>query len=467
MGGLFGIVSKNDCVSDLFYGTDYHSHLGTRLGGMAVCNSRGIQRSIHNIENSYFRTKFEPELENFHGNRGIGVISDTDPQPLVARSHLGTFGIVTVGRINNMEDLVCSALSERRSFFDTNGGMVNPTEMVAKLVCLEQNFEDGIRRAQNAICGSCSLLLLTDKGIYAARDRLGRTPLVIGRRDGALAVSSESCAFANLGFEPERFLGPGEVALITAEGWEQCVEPGPRMQICSFLWVYYGYPASEYEGINVEFVRNECGAALARKDDVAVDCVAGIPDSGIGHAIGYANEKRVPYLRPYVKYTPTWPRSFMPQNQDLRDLVAKMKLIPIRRLIEGKRLLFCEDSIVRGTQLRDNVQLLFDRGALEVHMRPACPPLIYACEFLNFSTSRSTLDLIARKIIQELEGSGDKDLGAYARSGSEKNRAMVEEIRKQLCLTSLKYQQLDDLVASIGLPKEKLCTHCWDGSSNC
>ncbi|MHC1727221.1 MAG: amidophosphoribosyltransferase [Syntrophobacteraceae bacterium] len=467
MGGLFGVVSKSDIVSDLFYGTDYHSHLGTRLGGIAVCNSQGIQRSIHSIENSYFRTKFEPELGSFHGNTGVGVISDTDPQPLVARSHLGTFGIVTVGKVNNMEELVLQALSERRSFFDTNGGMVNPTEMVAKLICLERNFEDGIRKAQGSICGSCSLLLLTGKGIYAARDRLGRTPLVIGRREDGLAVSSESCAFANLGFETEYFLGPGEVVLITADGWEQCVKPGPDMQICSFLWVYYGYPASEYEGINVEFVRNECGAALARNDDVIVDCVAGIPDSGIGHAVGYANEKRVPYLRPYVKYTPTWPRSFMPQNQNLRDLVAKMKLIPIRRLIEGKRLLFCEDSIVRGTQLRDNIQLLFDLGAREVHMRPACPPLIYACEFLNFSSSRSTLDLIARKVIQELEGAGEKDLKAYAQSGSEKNRAMVEEIRKELCLTTLQYQQLDDLVASIGLPKEKLCTHCWDGTSNC
>ncbi|MEN6440955.1 MAG: amidophosphoribosyltransferase [Syntrophobacter sp.] len=466
MGGLFGVISRDDSVSDLFYGTDYHSHLGTRLGGMAVCNSRGIQRSIHNIENSYFRTKFEPELGNFHGNRGIGVISDTDPQPLVARSHLGTFGIVTVGKISNMEELVLQALSERRSFFDTSRGLVNPTEMVAKLICLEENFEDGIRKVQSSIRGSCSLLLLTEKGIYAARDRLGRTPLVIGRREGGLAVSSESCAFANLGFETERFLGPGEVVLINADGWKQCVEPGPRMQICSFLWVYYGYPASEYEGLNVEFVRNACGAALARDDDVVVDCVAGIPDSGIGHAIGYANEKKIPYLRPYVKYTPTWPRSFMPQNQELRDLVAKMKLIPIRRLIEGKRLLFCEDSIVRGTQLRDNIQLLFDRGAREVHMRPACPPLIYACEFLNFSTSRSTLDLIARKVIQKLEGPGDLDLDAYARSGSEKNRAMVEGIRKELRLTSLKYQRLDDLVSSIGLPKEKLCTHCWDGTSS-
>jgi amidophosphoribosyltransferase len=434
---------------------------------MAVCNSRGIQRSIHNIENSYFRTKFEPELESFHGNRGIGVISDTDPQPLVVGSHLGSFGIVTVGRINNLDDLVRRAFGGRRFFSETSGGSINPTEVAAMLVCEEENFEDGIRNAQAAIQGSCSLLLLTAEGIYAARDRLGRTPLLIGRREDALAVTSESCAFPNLGFKTERFLGPGEIVFMTAEGWEQRAEPGPQMQICSFLWVYYGYPASEYEGINVEFVRNACGAALARNDDAAVDYVAGIPDSGIGHAIGYANEKGIPYRRPFVKYTPTWPRSFMPQSQELRNLVASMKLIPIRKLIEGKRLLFCEDSIVRGTQLNDNIQILFDYGTREVHMRPACPTLIFPCEYLNFSTSRSTLDLVGRKIIRELEGVEDKDLNAYALAGSEKNLAMIDEIRRRLHLTTLKYQNLEDLVASIGLPKERLCTHCWDGSSYC
>jgi amidophosphoribosyltransferase len=464
MGGLFGVVSKDDCVSELFYGTDYHSHLGTRLGGMAVCNSKGIQRSIHSIENSYFRTKFEPELAGFSGNKGVGVISDTDPQPLIARSHLGTFGIVTVGKINNMEELIRRAFDQRRSFFDTTDGVVSPTEMVAKLICSEENLEDGIRKAQVSIKGSCSLLLLTENGIYAARDRLGRTPLVIGHRKGALAVSSESCAFPNLGFETERFLGPGEVVFLAADGLERRSAPGKDMQICSFLWVYYGYPASDYESINVEFVRNACGAALARNDDIAVDYVAGIPDSGIGHAIGYANEKRIPYRRPFVKYTPTWPRSFMPQSQKLRDLVARMKLIPVRGLIEGKRLLFCEDSIVRGTQLKDNIQVLFDYGAREVHMRPACPTLIFACEFLNFSTSRSTLDLIGRKIIHDLEGGEDKDLKSYTLAGSEKNLAMIDEIRQRLHLTTLQYQRLDDLVASIGLPKEKLCTHCWDGS---
>ena len=465
MGGLFAVVSKEDCVSQVFYGTDYHSHLGTRRGGMAIRGADGFRHAIHNIENRYFRSKFESELERFRGNSGIGVISDTDPQPLIAGSHLGTFGIVTVGKINNLNDLVNQAFGRRRSFFTTAGGAVCPTEMVAKLICAEENFEDGIRRAQTAIQGSMSVVLLTEKGIYAARDRLGRTPLVVGRRAGALAVSSESCAFPNLGFETERFLGPGEILLLTADGCEQRGAPGPLMQICSFLWVYYGYPASDYEGINVESARNACGAALARNDDVAVDSVSGIPDSGIGHAIGYANERGLPYRRPFVKYTPTWPRSFMPQNQQLRDLVAKMKLIPVRKLIEGKRLLFCEDSIVRGTQLKDTIQILFDCGAREVHMRPACPTLIYPCEFLNFSTSRSTLDLVGRKVIHELAGAGEGDLQSFARAGSERNLTMVDEVRRRLRLTTLKYQRLEDLVNAIGLPKETLCTHCWDGSS--
>ena len=467
MGGIFGIASKEDCVSDLFYGTDYHSHLGTRYGGMAVRNGKGIERSIHNIENSYFRTKFEPELAGFHGGNGIGVISDTDPQPLFMGSHLGTFGIVTVGKINNIDALVQRAFDRRRYFSDTTGGSINPTEVMATLICEQENFEDGIRNAQEAVQGSCSLLVLTEKGIYAARDRLGRTPLAIGRRNGARAVSSETCAFPNLGFETERFLGPGEIVLMTAEGVETRVPPGPRLQVCAFLWVYYGYPASDYEGINVEDARNNCGAALARRDDTDIDYVAGIPDSGIGHAIGYATARHIPYRRPFVKYTPTWPRSFMPQNQQMRDLVARMKLIPIRKLIDGKRLLFCEDSIVRGTQLQDTIQILFDYGAREVHMRPACPTLIYPCEFINFSTSRSTLDLAGRKAIHDLEGGEPADLSTYARAGTEQNLAMIEGIRKRLRLTTLKYQRLEDLVGAIGLPKEKVCTHCWDGSSYC
>lgn len=465
MGGFFGIASQTDCVADLYYGTDYHSHLGTKRGGMAVRNLHGFHRAIHNIENSYFRTKFEAELIRFHGREGIGVISDTDPQPLIISSHLGSFGIVTVGRINNMDMLVKKAFSRKCHFSGTTDGITSPTEMVAMLICQEDSFEAGIRNAQEAIQGSCSLLLLTEKGIYAARDRLGRTPLVIGRREGAVAVSSESCAFPNLRLETAYFPGPGEILLITPDGWEQRAQPGNRMQVCSFLWVYYGYPASEYEGINVEDVRYTCGAALARDDDVEVDLVAGIPDSGIGHALGYANEKKIPYSRPFVKYTPTWPRSFMPQNQEMRDLVARMKLIPVRRLIQGKRLLLCDDSIVRGTQLKDNVQVLFDCGACQVHMRTACPTLIYPCEFLNFSSSRSTLDLAGRKVIKVLEGRDDKNLDQYARAGSARNLAMVEEIRKLLRLTSLRYQRLENLVAAIGLPKERLCTHCWDGSS--
>ena len=465
MGGLFGVVSTADCVADLYYGTDYHSHLGTRRGGMAVCNKAGIQRAIHNIENSYFRTKFETELNRFQGRSGIGVISDSDPQPLIVGSHLGTFGIVTVGKINNQQTLVQRAFARKIYFSGTTAGDVHPTEVAAMLICEADTYEDGIRNAQAAIEGSCSLLLLTDKGIFAARDRLGRTPLTIGCRDGAYAVSSETCAFPNLGYDVDHCLGAGEVIRIAPDGWEQVSPPGERMQVCAFLWVYYGYPASEYEGINVEDVRNRCGAALADRDDIEVDFVGGIPDSGIGHGLGYANRRRLPYRRPFVKYTPTWPRSFMPQNQAMRDLVAQMKLIPVRQLIKGQRILFCEDSIVRGTQLRDNVQILYDYGAQEVHMRPACPCLIYPCEFLNFSTSRSTLDLAGRTAIRDLEGAEDKNLESYATAGSEKNLAMIDRIREQLHLTTLKYQRLGDLVASIGLPKERLCTHCWDGSS--
>ena len=465
MGGLFGTISKDDCVSDLFYGTDYHSHLGTRRGGLAVHGSNGFSRSIHNIENNYFRSKFEADLPKFSGNSGIGVISDNDPQPLLIGSHMGTFAIVTVGKINNTEELEQRALRKKRHFLETSGGVINPTELASMLICEEESIEAGIRNAQEAIQGSCSMLLLTQKGIYAARDRLGRTPVVIGKKEGAFAVASESCAFPNLGYQVEKHLGPGETVFLTADGYEQRNKPGDKMQICAFLWVYYGYPATQYEGINVEFVRNRCGSALARNDDVEIDFVAGIPDSGIGHAIGYANEKKIPYLRPFVKYTPTWPRSFMPQNQDVRDLVARMKLIPIKSMIEGRRILFCEDSIVRGTQLKDNIQILFDYGASEVHMRPACPTLIFPCEFLNFSTSRSRLDLAGRSVINEIEVGEEENLDEYYTPGSEKYVEMVERIRQRLRLTTLQYQKLDDLVDAIGLPKEKLCTHCWDNSS--
>jgi amidophosphoribosyltransferase len=449
----------------LFYGTDYHSHLGTKRGGLAVQNSKDFSRSIHNIENDYFRSKFEPDLPELHGSKGIGIISDHDPQPLIIGSHLGAFAIVTVSKINNIEELTATALKNRHHFSEMSGGETSPTELVAMLICEMESFEVGIQYAQETIKGSCSMLLLTEKGIFAARDKLGRTPLVIGKKDGAYAAASESCAFPNLGYEIEKYLGPGEIVLISADGCEQRKPPQEQMQICAFLWVYYGYPATSYESINVEATRNQCGKALAQNDSVDIDFVAGIPDSGIGHAIGYANEKNIPYIRPFVKYTPTWPRSFMPQIQSIRDLVAKMKLIPVKELIEGKRILFCEDSIVRGTQLQDAIQILYEYGAKEVHMRPACPTLIYPCDFLNFSTSRSTLDLAGRKSISHLEDSDDKHLAEYATAGSQKNIAMVDNIRQRLKLTSLQYQKLEDLVAAIGLPKEKLCTHCWDGSS--
>ncbi len=465
MGGLFGSVNKENCINDLFYGTDYHSHLGTKRGGLAVKNGSDFARSIHNIENDYFRSKFESDLPKLQGNKGIGVISDHDPQPLIIGSHLGPFAIVTVAKINNIDELAIRAFQNKMHFSEMSGSELSPTELVAMLISEKGSFEEGIQYAQESIKGSCSLLLLTAEGIYAARDKLGRTPIIIGRKESAFAASSESCAFANLGYNIDRYLGPGEIVMITADGCEQRKSPNDKMQICSFLWVYYGYPASNYESINVEAARNKCGQALAKNDTVEIDFVAGIPDSGIGHAIGYASARSIPYMRPFVKYTPTWPRSFMPQNQSIRDLVATMKLIPIKSLIDGQKILFCEDSIVRGTQLKDNVQILYDYGAREVHMRPACPTLTYPCEFLNFSTSRATTDLAGRKAIKQIEGLDDQFLEDYASDGSEKNLAMIDKIRQRLKLTSLKYQRLDDLVEAIGLPKEKLCTHCWDGSS--
>lgn len=465
MGGFFGCAAKEDCVADVFYGTDYHSHLGTRRGGISVRNRDGLKKTIKNIEDSYFRTKLESELSNLKGEKGIGVISDTDSQPLIIGSHLGSFSIATVGKICNIREITQHAFDRRVNFSESGEDQINPTELVAMLISQGATFADGIRHAQETIKGSCSILLLTGKGIYAARDKLGRTPIVIGQKPGAFAATFDTCAFFNLGYSVEKFLGPGEIVRITEEGMEQVRPPGDRMQVCSFLWVYYGYPASGYENINVEQVRYRCGAALARNDDVAVDVISGIPDSGIGHAIGYANRRNIPYNRPFVKYTPTWPRSFMPQNQQTRDLVARMKLIPVRELIAGKRLLFCDDSVVRGTQLKENIQILFDIGAREVHMRTACPSLIYPCEFLNFSSSRSTLDLIGRKVIQEIEGPDFTDIQKYAVAGSPENNEMIDRIRDRLKLTSLKYQRLEDLVAAIGLPKERLCTHCWDGTS--
>lgn len=464
MGGFFGVVSREDCKEDLFFGTDYHSHLGTRRGGMAVFGENGLVRRIHDITNSQFRSKFDADLKDMVGMRGIGVISDYEDQPLIVGSHLGTYAIVTVGVVKNLVSLSQKAFSRRNTHFsEMSGGEINPTELIATLINQEASFEDGIRAAQEQVEGSCSLMILTEAGIYAARDRLGRTPVILGARDGAVAVSMETTAFPNLGYETARFLGPGEIVFISEKGVEQRRKPLDRMQICSFLWVYYGYPSSEYEGINVEAVRNRCGAALAKRDDVQVDGVAGVPDSGTAHAIGYANAAKVPFVRPFVKYTPTWPRSFMPQDQKLRDLVARMKLLPVKDLIKGQRILFCEDSIVRGTQLKEVIQRLYELGAREVHMRPACPPLVYGCKFLNFSRSRSELDLAARTAIKQIEGRDDKDLQEYANPCSAKHCAMVERIRERLKLTSLRYQRLDDLVEAIGLPKEKLCTYCWDG----
>jgi len=464
MGGFFGVASKEDCISDLFYGTDYHSHLGTKRGGLAVCGPAGFVRVIHSIENDQFRSKFDGDIAGMSARNGIGVISDTDDQPLLIRSHLGKYAIVTVGVLKNKEELAKRAFeAQRLHFSEMSGGEISPTELIATLINQQGTYEAGIASALEAIQGSCSLLLLTERGIYAARDRWGRTPVVVARKEGSTAVTLESCAFPNLGFRTEKYLGPGEVVSITAEGWEQKTPPRDRLQICAFLWVYYGYPASSYEGINVEWVRNRCGAFLARRNPVALDFVAGIPDSGIGHGLGYAAEAGLPFKRPFVKYSPTWARSFMPQNQVLRELVARMKLIPIQELIEGKRFLFCEDSIVRGTQLRDTIQRLYEVGALEVHMRPACPPLVYACKFLNFSISRSEFDLAARRAIRELEGDPPRDLKPYAVPGTESYIAMEENIRRRLNLTTLKYQRLEDLVEAISLPKEKLCTYCWDG----
>lgn len=465
MGGFFGVVSKDDCVCDLFYGTDYHSHLGTKRGGLATLNDGGFTRFIHNIENAQFRSKFEDDISRLTGNKGIGAISDYEDQPLLIGSHLGNYAIVTVGKVNNVEQLAAKAFGKRTTHFsEMTGNEINPTELVATLINEGSTFEEGLANVMDTIDGSCSVLLLTENGVYAARDKLGRTPVILGRKDGAYAATMETCAFPNLSYEIDRYLGPGEIVLMTPEGIEQKKPASDRMQICSFLWVYYGYPASHYENINTEDVRNRCGAALAKNDDVEVDIVAGIPDSGTGHAIGYANAAGVPYRRPFVKYTPTWPRSFMPQDQRIRDLVARMKLIPIPELIKDKRLLFCEDSIVRGTQLQDTIARLKQAGAAETHMRPACPPLVFGCKFLNFSRSRSVLDLAGRLAIKQLEGDADKNLAEYADSCSEKHCAMVEKIRERLNLTSLKYQKLEDLVAAIGLPKEKLCTYCWDAA---
>ncbi|MBN1611837.1 MAG: amidophosphoribosyltransferase [Polyangiaceae bacterium] len=468
MGGFFGVASKTDCVADLFYGTDYHSHLGTRRGGIVVVGKHGFKRNIHDITNAPFRTKFEDDLPKHRGRLGIGVISDTEDQPLLIAAHHARYAIVTVGRIENLNQLASEALRRPNTHFsEIKGNEVNPTELVATLINQEANLLDGIRRVQSTVVGSCSLLVLTQDAIYAARDRLGRTPVALGSKDDGWAVTFETCALPNLDYRTRRHLGPGEVVRVTAEGAEQLVAPTDSMQVCAFLWIYYGYPASTYEDVNVEVSRNRCGAALARADHVEVDFVAGIPDSGIGHAVGYASAAGLPYRRPFVKYTPTWPRSFMPHEQRVRDLVARMKLIPVKEIIGNSRLLFCEDSIVRGTQLRDIITRLFDDGAREIHMRPACPPLLHGCRFLNFSRSASELDLAARKAVNALEGDPNHALDEYADPDSDRYQRMVEWIRRHLGLTTLRYQRLPDMIEAIGLPREKLCTYCWNGAEPC
>ncbi len=466
MGGFFGTVSQRSCVADLFYGTDYNSHLGTRRGGLAAYHpEKGFARSIHNLENAYFRSKFEGSLGRFEGcTSGIGIISDTDAQPLIINSHLGRFAIVTVAKVNNIAELEADLLAQNMHFAELSSGATNQTELIALLMTQGKDFVDGIENVFRHIKGSCSMLLLTEDGIIAARDKMGRTPIVIGKKDGAYAVTSESSAFPNLDYEIDSFIGPGEIVRIRPEGIEQMRKPEEQMQICSFLWVYYGFPTSDYEGINVEQMRYDSGYMMGEQDKTEIDCVCGIPESGVGMALGYSNGMRKPYHRCISKYTPTWPRSFTPSNQEMRSLVARMKLISNESMMRGKRVLFCDDSIVRGTQLRDNVKVLFDQGVKEVHMRIACPPLIYSCPFLGFTTQKSAMELITRQIIKELEGDENKDLEKYATTNSPEYTRMVEVIRERLGLTSLKFSTLETLVKAIGLPKCKLCTHCFDGT---
>ena len=482
MGGFFGTISTRPVITDLFYGTDYNSHLGTKRGGLATFSrEKGFFRSIHNLESNYFRSRFEKELTRFEGNSGIGVISDTDPQPIMVNSHLGKMAVVTVAKINNLEELTQELLDEGDHFSEMSSGKTNPTELVTLLIARGKTFVEGIENVYNKVKGSCSMLILTENGIIAARDRLGRTPIIIGRKEGAYAATSESSSFPNLDFEIEHYVGPGEIVRLTADGIEKLRAPNEEMQVCSLLWVYYGFPTSNYEGRNVEAMRHTCGLLMGQQDHTEVDTVSGIPDSGVGMATGYAEGIGAPYRRAVSKYTPTWPRSFMPGNQLTRNLVAKMKLIPNRDALQGKRCLFCDDSIVRGTQLRDNVRGLFDLGAKEVHMRIACPPLIYGCPFINFSASKTDMELLTRQVIHDLENDQNKTPGGiggeastphevlqeYTKADSEKYRMMVEEMGRRLGLSSLQFNTLEILMKAIGLPKCKVCTHCFDGSSYC
>jgi len=468
MGGFFGTASKEDCVFDLFYGVDYHSHLGTRRAGMAVYSEEnGFDRAIHNIENAPFRTKFTSESTSMTGNLGIGCISDFEAQPILVRSHHGTFAVTTVGKVNNADEIVESIIQKNAHFFEMQNGEINQTELVAAIINQKDNFIDGIKYALELIEGSLSMLILTSKGIYAARDKLGRTPVAIGKKDTGYCASFESFAYLNLGYTNYKELGPGEIVVMTPDGVKTLVTPGDDMKICTFLWVYYGYPSSSYEGLSVEEMRYNCGRCLAKRDEGTVkpDTVAGVPDSGIAHAVGYANASGVRFSRPFIKYTPTWPRSFMPTHQSKRNLIAKMKLIPIHDLIEGKSLLLIDDSIVRGTQLRETTEFLYESGAKEVHIRTGCPPIMFGCKYLNFSRSTSEMELITRCVIAELEGGNpDKEtLYEYADPNSEKYQNMVNKIGEKLHFTSLAYLRLDDMLNSVGIDQSKLCTYCWNG----
>ena len=473
MGGFFGVVAKKgrekdyDCTFDLFFGTDYHSHLGTRRGGMVAYGDDGFDRAIHNIENAPFRTKFDKDVHDMKGFMGIGCISDYEPQPLIVRSHHGTYAITTVSKINNVDQIVEDIFAESQlHFLEMSGGEINATELVAAIINQKENLIDGIRYALDVIDGSLTLMLMTPKGVYIARDKYGRTPAFIGEKEEAYCITFEDFAYRNLGYSDMKCLGPGEIDVVTAEGVRTLCAPGTDMKICTFLWVYYGYPSSSYEGISVEKMRYNCGACLAKRDNVKPDIVAEVPDSGTAHAVGYSNASGIPFSRPFIKYTPTWPRSFMPTIQSKRDQIAKMKLLPVHDLIEGKSLLLIDDSIVRGTQLRETTEFLYQSGAKEVHIRPACPPLVYGCKYLNFSRSRSEMDLITRRVIAKLEGTvevSDDVLKEYTDPNSEKYDKMVEEIRKELKFTSLRYNRLDDLIEAVGLPAEKLCTYCWNG----
>ena len=466
MGGFFGVASKEDCVFDLYFGTDYHSHLGTRRAGMAVYGKEhGFDKAIHNIENAPFRTKFTDESSSMKGNLGIGCISDFEAQPILIRSHHGTYAITTVGKINNSDKIVEKIIENKAHFFEMQNGDINQTELVAAIINQKDNLIEGIKYAEDIIEGSMSMLVLTPKGIYAARDKLGRTSISIGEKEEGYCASFESFAYLNLGYKDYKTLGPGEIVIMTPEGVQTLVAPGDKMRICSFLWVYYGYPSSSYEGISVESMRYKCGKLLARRDNVKPDIVAGIPDSGTAHAIGYSIESGIPFSRTFIKYTPTWPRSFMPPNQTKRDLIAKMKLIPVHDLIDGKSLLLIDDSIVRGTQMRETTEFLYESGAKEVHIRLGCPPLLFGCKYLNFSRSTSEMELITRRVILTLEGK-DPDkatLDEYSHPDSEKYRKMVDEICKELHFTSLRYHRLDDMIEAIGLPEDKVCTYCWNG----